>query len=63
MKKRQIRVTYETRYKELLVEYQNALDRMGKQTIRIIELQKLVREAHEIMVKHMDFKEIPLKGS
>jgi len=63
MKKRQIRVTYETRYKELLVEYQNALDRMGKQTIRIIELQKLIREAHEIMVKHMDFKESPLKGS
>jgi hypothetical protein len=57
MRKKQIRVTYETRYKELLKEYQSALDRMGKQTVRIIELQKLVREAHEIMVKHMDFKE------
>jgi hypothetical protein len=57
VKKKQIRVTYETRYKELLVEYQGALERMGRQTIKIIELQKLIREAHEIMVTHMDFKE------
>ena len=57
MRKKKIRVTYETRYKELLKEYQGALDKMGKQTYKIVKLQKLLREAHEIMVKHMDFKE------
>ena len=57
MKKKKIRVTYEARYKELLTEYQAVLDRMGKQTKRIIKLQKLLREAHEIMVNNLDFKE------
>jgi uncharacterized protein (DUF302 family) len=57
MKKKQIRVTYETRYKELLLEYQSALNKMGKQTLKIIKLQKLLREAHDIMLKHMEFKE------
>ena len=57
MRKKKIRVTYETRYKELLLEYQGALNKMGKQTIQIIKMRKLIREAHEIMVKHMDLKE------
>jgi hypothetical protein len=57
MRKKKIRVTYETRYKELLEEYQGALNKMGKQTIQIIKMRKLIREAHEIMVKHMDLKE------
>jgi hypothetical protein len=57
MRKKKIRITYETRYKELLKEYQGALDKMGKQAIKIIKLQKLLREAHEIMLKHMDFKD------
>ena len=57
MRKKKIRVTYETRYKELLEEYQGALNKMGKQTIQIIKMRKLIREAHEIMTKHMDFKE------
>ena len=53
MRKKKIRVTYETRYKELLLEYQGALNKMGKQTIQIIKMRKLIREAHEIMTKHM----------
>jgi hypothetical protein len=53
MKKKRIRVTYEARYKELLKEYQGALDRMGQQTKRIIKLQELIREAHEIMEKYI----------
>jgi hypothetical protein len=53
MRKKKIRVTYETRYKELLEEYQGALNKMGKQTIQIIKMRKLIREAHEIMTKHM----------
>ena len=56
MRKKKIRVTYETRYKELLLEYQGALNKMGKQTIQIIKMRKLIREAHEIMIKHMDLK-------
>ena len=56
MKKKQIRVTYETRYKELLQEYQGALKKMEKQTIQIVKMRTLIREAHEIMVKHLDFK-------
>jgi len=57
MKKKNIRINYETRYKELLSEYQGALDKMGRQTVRIIKLQKLIREAHEIMLKHLEFKD------
>ena len=57
MRKKKIRVTYESRYKELLKDYQNVLDKMGKQTIRIIKLQKLIREAHSIMMNHMDYKD------
>ena len=57
MRKKKIRITYETRYKELLKEYQGALDKMGKQAVKIIKLQKLLREAHEIMLKHLDFKD------
>ena len=57
MRKKKIRVTYEARYKELLKEYQGVLDKMGKQTVRIIKLQKLIREAHEIMMKHLEYKD------
>jgi len=57
MRKKKIRVTYESRYKELLKDYQNVLDKMGKQTVRIIKLQKLIRDAHSIMMNHMDYKE------
>jgi hypothetical protein len=57
MRKKKIRVTYESRYKELLKDYQNVLDKMGKQTVRIIKLQKLIREAHSIMMNHMDYKD------
>ena len=49
IKKKKIRVTYEARYKELLQDYNRVLHKLGEQTKRIIKLQKLLREAAELM--------------